>query len=487
MGPGSGSTGSGSPPDLLVVVLDAVRAKNVGPGGGVRPARTPVLEGLARRGTVFERAVAPSNWTVPSHLSMLTGLAPAVHGRRTFVPGASPAPTAASALATAGYATGIFTEQAHLVAGYGIEDGYAERFSARLGMANEARTPFYRSLGQRGWIYSSAARRLFERVPPTICALNAVNFPAEVGFKRERTGSGVVERFGRWLRDVPRGQPFHALVNFVEAHEPYPTSPSLRRAPAMARWYARSPRYFLLAVPGLRERVPWPALEEAYREAIGRLDQKVGQLLASIEETGRTDRTLVVVTSDHGQSFGEAGNVFHGCGATDSITRVPCIVAGPASLGLPGRVSRWTSMAELEGWLRAAAHGHPPFGPDGRAPAPFAPTPISTELVYCEGAPASDPNRSLRSVGTDQSWNHRLLAAYRGDDKWVLDTATGSVDHWAVAPDTDAGTPERLDAASARKARQELFGAYERLRPLGPAGPGMEAELDRRLRSWGYD
>ena len=90
-----------------------------------------------------------------------------------------------------------------------------------------------------------------------------------------------------------------------------------------------APRYYMLAVPDLQSRVRWDALVGGYIKAIGEADRKIGQLMRVLETNGERGRTMVIITLDHGQSFGEGGNAFHGCGATDSVTRVPLVVSPP--------------------------------------------------------------------------------------------------------------------------------------------------------------
>jgi hypothetical protein len=479
------------PPNLLFVVLDCARAKNFAMNDAAHSAHTPVIDRLARQGTVFTGAVAPSNWTVPSHMSMFTGNYPGAHRRRTFERGSAPRETVASWLTRRGYETAMFTEMVHLVAGYGLEDGYAHRVARYIGISDEQRTTANWIASHSGALYSDWMRSLLERIPPFIVPLNVFNHRQEVAFKRDVCGSYIPEAFDSWVAGRDPSRPFHAFVNLVDAHEPYPIVPNGHPIGAIERWYARTPRYYLLSVRGLQERVPWEGLVNGYLWSIEQADRKVGQMLASLERAGERDRTLVVLTADHGQSFGEAGNVFHGCGATDSITRVPLVVSPPAELSLPTRVDRWTSLCEVGGWFRAAAAGWAPFGEEGEAPLPFSASSPPTGTVYCEGAPASDPNRSLQGVRVDARWNHRLLAAYRGPSKYVLDLETSHIFRWPMdGSDPDGREPEEFAGTEASDLCADVFAGYAGLDAIPTArsaARGSETAVDQRLRSWGYD
>jgi arylsulfatase A-like enzyme len=453
-------------------------------------ARTPTIDELARHGTAFPRAVAPANWTVPSHMSLFTGVYPNVHGCRTFRRAPAPQETIASWLDRRGYDTGLFSENVHLTAGYGLEDGFTERYSRHIGMSDEQRTVTNQLASRAGFLYSKEMRRLIERVPPFIVPMNAFNHPAEVAFKREICGEHVVQRFDQWLERPGRDRPFFVFMNLVDVHEPYPPVENGHRLGWLARWYARTPRYYLLAVNGLQDVVPWDTLVGGYIQSIEAADRKIRRILEVLARHDEADRTMVIVTGDHGQSFGEGGNVYHGCGATDSITRVPLVVSSPREFSLPPVVDRWTSLCELPSWIKAVANGLAPYDDEGHAPFPFLASAPADSVVFCEGAPASDPNRSLKGIGLEQSWNHRLLAAYRGNEKFVLDFETGLIHRWTMDSDPDDRIPERFGDREAEGLRREVFGEYEQLDAelRGPqTAPVTEAELDRRLRSWGYD
>ncbi len=481
------------PPNVLLVVLDCARAKNILTSGDEPVARTPVMSRLVAEGTLFPSTVAPANWTIPSHMSFFTGSYPSHHGLRTFRPGPAPEETIAAWLGRRGYATSLFSEMVHLTGGYGLEEGFAERFGRRMGITDEERTVANRLAGHADFLYSPGVRRLIERLPPFIVPMNAFNHSQEVAYKRDVCNDEMAARFDAWLDERSPDRPFYTFVNFVDAHEPYPPVEDGDPVGLLGRWYARTPRYYLLAVQGLQDRVPWPFLLRGYVRTIEEADRKVGRLMTALERHGEADRTMVIVTADHGQSFGESGNVYHGCGATESITRVPLLVRPPVEFSTPSRVDRWVSLCEIPSWIKAVANGRPPFDEEGHAPYPFRASAPDDTIVYCEGAPASDPNRSLRGIGRDRLWNHRLIAAYRGREKYVLDLASGNVYGWDARGDPDRRDPATYLDREATALRAEIFGPYEaeeadrreRSPPVFEIDEGA-VDVSGRLRSWGY-
>lgn len=474
------------------MILDCVRALSV---RGLDPhgtASTPEIDRLAARaGTTFTHAIAPGNWTVPSHMSILTGTYPWVHRRRSFQRGDPPMETIGQWLKRRNYATALFTEEAHLTAGYGLEAGYDELFSRKMHTSDEERTTLNRTLGHANFLYSARFRRVLAGLPPLAIPLTTLNFAQEAAYKREVCGDYLLDDWSGWLSRRPKDRPFHALFNFVDGHEPYPEL----EARFMDRWsrrgYAQVPRFYLLAVPGLQERVPWDHVRGAYDRAIAAADRKVGRLAAALDAAGELDRTLLVITSDHGQSFGEGGNVYHGCGASDSVLRVPLWAIGPSAGEHPARIDRWTSLLDVPSWMKSVALGRPAFDPDGKPTVPFPVSPPDRETILAEGGPASDPNRSLLGIRPDAMWNRRQIAAYRGREKWTLDLTNGDVRYWPNGDDGAEVLPAPLPANEATAARHTVYGIFSRDDIATYAGDGTELARDglddARMKSWGYD
>ncbi|HEV8050033.1 MAG TPA: sulfatase-like hydrolase/transferase [Thermoplasmata archaeon] len=476
----------------MTVVLDCVRTASVASLGDPDGAPTPALDRrVLRGGTVFSHAVAPGNWTVPSHMSIMTGTYPWVHRRRTFVRGDPPMETIAMWLKRRGYSTGMFTEEAHLTGGYGLEAGYDDLHSRHIGTSDEERTPVNRTLGHAKFLYSASFRRLLEQIPPLAVPLTTLNYSAEVGYKREVCGEYLLDDWSRWVASRPKDRPFHAFFNFVDGHEPYAELAASLLRRFSGRGYAQVPRFYLLSVPGLLDRMPWRQVRAAYQRAITEADRKVGRLLDVLEAAGELDRTWVFVTSDHGQSFGEGGNVYHGCGATDSVLRVPLWAIAPPAAEAPKRVDPWVTLCDLPSWMKSLALGRPAYDADGRPSVAFPVSPPDRDTILAEGGPASDPNRSMTGIRADQPWNRRQIAAFRGREKWTVDLVSGEVRYW---PNGDLGAralPEPLGEHEAKAAKHAVFRIFGKDDVVRYAGDGRELEResldDARMKSWGYD
>ncbi len=440
------TSGAGHPPNVVIVVLDCVRAKSLafGRDGG---ARTPALAALARRGWSTSEAIAPSNWTLPSHLAMVTGQYPGPAERGAPSPTERrPAQTVAERLGRRGYECALFSEQALLVDHEAFRSGYRIQHAPRRA---SPRLP-QPGVGSGGWVLSRILRgrsgplpRLLSRFPELTAPFGLLRAEAQEQHKRAVSGGEVVSSFDRWLRGRDDRRPFHAFVNLVDAHEPYDLTPELG-AFALRRWSrVLAPICLQQALPELRQSMPWSLLESGYLRSIESADRKLGELLASVERAGEGERTAVLVTSDHGQQFGEMGMVNHGCGATDAVARVPLVTnVAPEVLGVgAGPVS----LTRLPQWVDRIVSAHPP---ESR---PTGPT-ISAEreAPRCYGAPASDLNPLLRGVGgSADRWNHRLVATYLTEGKLILDVRTSEVLWWPRDKDPDVDRPVTFGVPSA--------------------------------------
>ena len=275
------------PPNVLQIVLDCARAKSFGDRaiGKVAQLRSSTVSPAP--GPCSPKAVAPSNWTIPSHMSIFTGAYPSSHGLRTFRKGdprRRRPPHGSRGTGTRPPCSPRWSTSSPATAS---SRGSITRSPVHAGMSDEDRTSSNRLASHTDALYSPWVRSLLERLPPFVVPLNMVNHPQEEAFKREVCGSYVIDGFEQWIGRRDAERPFHAFFNLVDAHEPYPIIANGHRTGPLARWYGRTPRYYLLAVPGFRRwsrgTISWPGTSGPSSGPI----EKVGRILDVLERAGR--------------------------------------------------------------------------------------------------------------------------------------------------------------------------------------------------------
>ncbi|HXG43474.1 MAG TPA: sulfatase [Gemmatimonadales bacterium] len=303
-------------PNVLVLVLDTVRAINLSLYGYHRPT-SPALAGFARQGVRFDRALATSPWTLPSHASLFTGLWAHQQTTDWFKPLQRDVPTLAEVLSRQGYRTAGFVANVWYC---GRETGLARGF-----------THYEDHQVTWGTFLTSASllRKLRESRAFELLA-------GERNLVGRKSAARINRDFLRWL-DADATRPFFAFLNYYDAHAPYlPPDGYLER----------------FATPGI-EPVPqlptgthpggsWSAAQiqgalDAYDGALAYLDAQIARLLSELEARGVLSRTIVVITSDHGEEFNEHGLIHHGHSLYRASVHVPLVVVWPGHVP-PDRV-----------------------------------------------------------------------------------------------------------------------------------------------------
>ena len=265
------------PRNLVLISLDTLRARSLSSYGYARDTSPRMRALLDDQGTRVTRMVAPRPFTPPSHMTMLTGLDPCAHGieARDQTLGIDHV-TLAERLRAEGYDTAAFTENAYVVAAAGFARGFDVYYELR---SDESASP---------------------------------------GF-----GQQTFERAADWL-DTLDARPFFLFVHTYQVHLPY-------EPPAA---YAD-----LFDGPIPEDDVPEehrPA-RNAYDAEIRYTDDLLADFLGALDQRGLSDDTIVIVTSDHGEQFGEHFWTGHGYSAHDEAIVVPFFVRAPG-LVQAGRV-----------------------------------------------------------------------------------------------------------------------------------------------------
>jgi arylsulfatase A-like enzyme len=365
-------------PNVLILIWDTARALNLSLYGYDRKT-TPSLERFATRGAVFDRAVSTSSWSLPAHASIFTGRYPheMTAGRR--LPLDEMHPTLAEVLSRRGYVTGGFT--ANLFYGsadYGIARGF---------VTYDSRPPIKATVIAHTWFISRAT---------------LTNIRYSLGDRQtllRRNARHVNSTFLNWT-ERHRDRPFFAVLNNFDAHEPY-------RAPAPfdTAFTKTSPRYWFDAVDRSYTDEEENSFRDAYDTCLLYLDSELDRLIAGLEERGVLDNTLVIVTSDHGEEFGEAGpNVMgHARSINYASLRVPLVVRYPKSVPA-GRRGETVSLRDIPATVMDVIAPDEPHPFPGHSLAAYA-RGLVTEAV------ASEPRLSIVEKHTWANRNDTWPAA----------------------------------------------------------------------------
>ena len=319
-------------PNVLFIVLDTVRADDLSLYGYPRDT-SPNLARLASSGVRFDLARATAPWTLPSHASMFTGYRPHDLGVEKLGWLDKSVATLAEVMRSHGYDTAGFVANTFFC---GHESGLARGFDHYedypVGPAEVLRS------SSVGWLLFRTA----SRVSGEIIRLYSGDPQAGIILDFARKDATTVNaEFLAWV-DRPRSRPFFAFLNYFDAHDPYiPPRGEPTAVPSAPRSHAQ---YQMLR--------DWQKLEKsqlspadlaiaraAYDECIAALDRDLGKLFGSLERRGLLDNTLVVVTADHGEQFGEHGEFGHGFSVYQPEIHVPLLVRFPPKVPT-GRVVR---------------------------------------------------------------------------------------------------------------------------------------------------
>ncbi len=297
-----------SAPNVVLIVMDVVRAADVSLYGYERQT-TPNLERFAQQSVVFDNAISTSPWTLPSHASMFTGHYPHELSADWNEPLDDAFPTLAERMRDHGYVTGGFVgNYFYGMPEYGLNRGFIHYESRRVNLATVMNASAFGSRLVR--VFNQFANRY--RRPEM------------------RRAETINHRVLDWL---PRRstRPFFIFVNYIDAHLPYDPPPpydlkfTLTEPPA--RGHRRGQRATESEVRGLRD---------AYDGAIAYEDEQLAALLRGLKRRGQLANTVVIITSDHGEEFGEHGWVTHGNGLYLPAVHVPLLVSYPGRI--PGGI-----------------------------------------------------------------------------------------------------------------------------------------------------
>lgn len=396
-----GLAGCGAPEPgvdgLLLVVVDTLRADRVSAAGYPRPT-TPNLDGLAARGALFTECVAHAPWTRPSVASLMTGRLPTATGLTCHefrLPKGScdvlhpELETLAECFASAGFATGGVVANINVDPVFGFDQGFGRYISIP---ALQAADPAWR-MG-RGWL---------EDTTPAVG-------DAAIGWLETHGGDG----------------PFLLYLHYLDPHEPYLPEPD-DAALFDPATYGDLPEEHR-------------ASAAAYDAEVRGVDRDLGRVLAALERLGLRDRTAVVVTSDHGEEFGEHGGAYHGWTLYEEQLRVPLAIVAPGLTAPDTVLTDAVGLVDLMPTLLELFDVPAPPGLQGRSLAPL----LRGELLPPLDAVVERGYRPY--AGLRRAGGAKLVVDLEEGTRWLYDLAVDPGELRAAA-NPDAALLAELDAA----------------------------------------
>lgn len=431
-------------PNVLLITLDTLRADHVSCYGYPRQT-SPTLDRLAQEGVRFAHAYSHSEYTTPSHLTMLTGLYPRSHGViNNHIPAPEDLLTLPERLQGLGYHTAGAVSVYHLGPSVRMDQGFTDFFSCEA---------------------------------------------------ERRKGGETADLALQWL-DGPRREPFFLWVHYFDPHAeylpPYPYNLLYDASPPYAPY--RLPMEKVQLTADWAERYgDWPMYAEdvaeviaQYDGAIAYTDAQVARLLARLEQQGLDDRTVVIVTADHGEGFGEHGVAFDHYGLYEEMVHVPLIVRAPGRLPAGQVVEDLVGHVDLGPTLLDMLDQPIPKEMPGHSLVPLMEGRRWRGHEGIVSQQRDDLSLGLRTAG----W--RMILQKQDDDAWPLyQLQAGVVELYDL--EADPGEEQNLapvDSAALRKREGELSERllkWQRDTPLAATGEGeLDEETEEMLRRLGY-
>jgi len=371
-------------PNIVYIFLDTVRSWNLSLYGYERPT-SPELDRFAARGVTFDRAIAPSTWTLTTHLSAFSGLLPSEMTGLARLDYDDPVPHDRPLLSE------VFARHGYTTAGFVANLYFATReFGLDRGFARYEDYPI--SLGQM--VLSTAPGRLLSKNGRVRRLLDMEDI---VGRKRAHR---ITDDFLEW--QAKQDRPFFAFLNYYDAHEPYLAPPEFT-----GKFADELPQEGSFFEPFRAERLRMEdvAADEVRRQldmydaAIASQDAELGRLFDTLEERGLIDNTIVVIVSDHGEEFMEHGRVGHVRNAYMSVIHVPLVIVAPGRVPAATRVAQMVTLADVPATILELAGVEQPSAMPG-----------ASLTAFWDGSPPPEPRPIVSEVNPGPAKHKSLLA-----------------------------------------------------------------------------
>lgn len=358
--------------NVILVVLDTHRFDRLGSYGYTRPT-SPNLDSFAAESLFFEKAIAPGQWTIPTHASLFSGEMPAVHGT-VQADDALPKEfqTLASRLGAEGIRTTGFCNNPLVgVLQNGFTRGF-DQFYNYCGVVpstpQKEKEDFWKPIRKLWGKYTQVLRRLSYPIQNAfaspneffLAALRPLFVPV---WTRAGNFKGMTDRSIRettaFIRDIQNNQQGGDFVflNLMETHMPYaPPDEYVRKfvpyfyetpeAQHFMRDFNRKAMQWLIPLAEPFTPVEFATLSDMYDAEVAYQDHLLAQLIETLDSDYHRENSMVIFMADHGEMLGEHGYMGHGFGVHEELIRVPLFMRAPG-LESPGTVRKHISTTQV--------------------------------------------------------------------------------------------------------------------------------------------
>ena len=423
---------NGERPNVLLISLDTTRADHLSCYGYERRT-SPNLDKLAEQSVFYNKAVATSSWTLPSHASMFTGKFTSSHGAR-YDPQGSLFLSSAVHSASEDYRARSLGRDEVTLAQILKESGYATG-----GIAGGPWLMRFFGLDKGFDFYDDS----------NISSING------------KSAQLVSESAVKWI-EQNKSNEFFLFLNYFDPHVPY--MPPKTAAQMFLTSDMKEKKPYMPTVSSERSKALYDA-EILY------MDHHIGQLLKKLKDHRLYDNTLIIVTADHGELLGEHSKVGHGQNLYQEELWIPLFVKYPGGEVSPSRNDLRAQLTDILPMICRRLGLPVPDGVQGTVPSK------SQHPVIAEVYPLAKVSR----VG---SWR----AIFEGDFKFVWNS-NGAHKLFNLAD--DPGEKKNLVDESPDRAESMSAGLNEyiaKLPPPGPPAPAQQLDENTRkaLKSLGY-
>lgn len=357
-----------SNPNILLIIMDTVRASNTSLYGYERDT-TPFLRELKDEcATLYEHSWAPTNWSLPSHVSIFSGYHTKEHNVTSEEDKIEPSESIFYELKEEGYETATFNDNSWITdTDSGLSEGFQDIISTGVTPYPDAVNPS-KFLGKNGTKeYIKYLKESLRHENTLASLLNGViskargDVPGLVPrkFRVKFNGYDYVEPFSDWIDDT--GDTWAAFINLMDAHTPYhPKGRHVKWSDSLVHdIHVDTPRF---SYYNDEEWWKLKAQESLYDDCIHQVDDIVSNIIEVLKQKNEFEDTYIVITSDHGDSFGsyhqvsQHRTIHHQPTIHEDVLRVPLLIKEPHQKE-SSKVDELATLTNYKDSVRSALNG----------------------------------------------------------------------------------------------------------------------------------